>query len=106
MSNGKWMKGKYHHGYSRGVPKNFRHVWKYKGVWDETKVRPGLWKFNFKATKGKTSRSMGSFGVGTKGAWKIKGVQYIKKTGMGRYQTRLVGTKKPLDFYVKKKKKY
>ena len=92
--------------FKRSVPKNFRHIWKYKGVWDERKVRPGLWRFNFKATKGKSSSKMGSFGVGTKGAWKISGIQYIQKLDKGRYQTNLIGTKKPLKFYVRKPKRY
>lgn len=45
---------------------------------------------------------MGSFGIGTKGAWKINGIQYITKTGKGKYQTKLIGTKKPLKFYIKR----
>lgn len=91
---------------NKGVSKGFRHIWDYDGKWDETKKRPGLWKFNFKATKKKKSNSMGNFGVGTKGAWKINGIQYIKKTGKGRYKTNLVGEKRPLKFYVKKPKRY
>ena len=47
---------------------------------------------------------MGSFGKGTKGAWKIKGTQYITKTGKGKYQTDFRGTKKPMKFYVKHQK--
>lgn len=84
-----------------GVPKGYKHIWGYRGVWKEQKQRKGLWKFTFKATKGKKSKSYGNFGKGTKGAWKINGIQYIKKTGKGKYQTVLVGTKKPLKFYVK-----
>lgn len=73
-------------------------------MWDETKKRKGLWKFRFRATKNRRAKGMGSFGIGTRGAWKIKGIQYIKKTGRGRYQTFLVGTKKPLKFYVKSRR--
>jgi hypothetical protein len=91
----------------KAVGKGFRHIWKYNGKWDETKIRPGLWKFKFRASKGKRSKRYGSFGKGTKGAWYIKGIQYIEKTGKGKYQTTLIGTKKPLKFYVKKpKRKY
>ncbi len=90
---------------SKSVPKGFRHLWKYKGRWDEEKVKPGLWKFRFTATKGKASSKLGNFGVGTKGAWKIRGTQYIEKIGVGKYQTMLVGTKRPMKFYVKKPKK-
>lgn len=89
----------------RGVPKGYRHIWKYKGRWDEKKVKPGKWNFTFKATKGRKHKGIGRFGVGTKGAWKIRGTQYIKKTGRDTYQTKLVGTKVPLKFYVKKPKK-
>lgn len=86
----------------RGVPRGFRHIWGYKGVWDEKKLRRGLWKINFRATKGRQHRGMGSFGVGTKGAWRINGIQYITKTGKNTYQTKLVGYKKPLKFFVRK----
>ena len=85
-----------------GVPKGYKHNWKYTGRWKEKKVKKGLWKIDFKATKSrKTAKSMGSFGIGTKGAWKIKGIQYIRKTGKGKYQTRLIGVKKPMRFYLK-----
>lgn len=88
------------------VPKGYRHIWKYKGRWDEKKIRKGLWKIDFKATKGhKGKKSYGSFGKGTKGAWLIRGIQYITKTGKGTYQTRLIGTKKPLKFNIKNKRK-
>lgn len=89
----------------RSVPKGFKHVWGYHGRWKERKVRKGKWSFVFTATKGKRARRMGSFGIGTKGAWRINGIQYIKKIGKGRYQTKLVGTKRPLRFYVKKTRK-
>lgn len=88
----------------KGVPKGFRHIWGYHGKWDEKKIRPGKWKFKFTATKGKRSKSYGSFGKGTTGAWDIEGKQYIKKVGKGKYQTILYGTKKPLKFHVKKPK--
>lgn len=90
----------------RGVRPGFEHIWGYHGRWKEKKIRPGLWKFRFKASKGKRSRSMGSFGIGTKGAWDIKARQYIKKTGLGRYQTLMIGTKRPLKFKVKRPKRF
>ena len=86
-----------------GVPKGFRHVWKYVGRWNEKKLKKGLWKFSFRATKGKRSKSYGSFGKGTTGAWKIHGTQYIRKTGKGTYQTNLIGYKKPLRFNIRRK---
>ena len=73
----------------KGVPKNYRHIWKYKGKWDEKKVRPGLWRFTFSATKGHKHKGMGSFGIGTKGAWKIFGIQYIKKTGKNTFKRKM-----------------
>lgn len=88
---------------ARGVPKGFRHNWGYHGHWDERKIKKGLWKFKFRATKSrKTAKSMGSFGIGTTGAWDIKARQYIKKTGLGKYQTTMIGTKRPLKFKVRK----
>lgn len=88
---------------SKGVPKNYRHIWRYSGVWDETKLGRGKgWKIDFKATKRHRHKSMGSFGIGTKGAWRVSGIQYITKTGKNTYQTRLIGKKYPLKFYVKK----
>ena len=88
--------------YGKAVPKNFRHLWGYRGVWDEKKIKPGLWRFKFVASKGKRSSKMGSFGVGTRGGWKIKAKQFITKTGKGSYQTTMIGTKSPLKFQVKK----
>ena len=91
---------------TKGVPPGYRERWKYTGLWDETKKKPGLWNFTFQATKRRRAKGYGPFGKGTKGAWKIKGIQYIEKTGKGQYQTKLIGTKKPLKFYVKKHKKW
>lgn len=91
----------------KGVPSRFRHIWGYHGIWDERKLKRGLWKFRFRATKNKKSRSYGSFGKGTTGAWKINGIQRIRKTGKGKYQTDFKGYKKPLYFNVKNgRKKY
>lgn len=89
----------------RGVPSGYREIWGYRGVWDETKVRKGLWKIRFRATKGRRAVSYGSFGKGTKGVWEIRAKQYIIKTGKGRYQTVLVGWKKPLKFKVRQPKR-
>lgn len=93
--------------YKRGVPKGYRHVWGYKGVWDETKLGKGKgWKIKFRATKGRKHRGMGSFGVGTTGAWRIKGIQRIIKTGRDTYQTVLTGKKYPLKFNIKRPRKW
>lgn len=90
----------------KGVPPGYKEDWAYRGRWSERKLKPGLWKFRFRATKRRKANDYGNFGKGTKGAWKINGVQYIKKTGLGKYQTDFIGYKKPLKFYVKKPRKY
>ena len=54
---------------SKGVPPGYREIWGYRGRWDERKIRKGLWKFRFRATKRRKSKSYGSFGKGTKGVW-------------------------------------
>lgn len=77
----------------RGVPPKFRHIWKYKGVWNERKNKDGTWNVDFKATKGKKSKSYGQFKKGFKIKWGIKGVQYAKKINKGKYQTRLIAKK-------------
>lgn len=90
----------------RGVPKNYREIWGYRGRWDERKLRKGLWAFKFKATKRRGSRSYGNFGKYTKGAWNIRAKQFILKTGKGKYQTVMVGFKRPIYFKVRKPKSY
>lgn len=89
----------------QGVPNGYTHNWTYRGRWHEKKTHKGLWKFTFKATKHRRASKMGSFGIGTTGAWRIKGIQYIKKTGKGTYQTKLIGTKVPMRFNVKRPQK-
>ena len=89
---------------SKGVPAGYKENWKYVGKWSETKKRKGLWKFRFQATKRRKAKSYGSFGKGTTGAWKINGIQYIRKTGLGEYQTDFRGWKRPLKFNVKNNK--
>lgn len=92
--------------FTKGVKKGYRHIWKYKGVWDETKLGQGKgWKIKFRATKGRKHKGMGPFGVGTTGSWNIRGIQYIKKTGRDTYQTTLIGKKYPRKFNVKKPRK-
>lgn len=90
----------------QGVPAGYRENWKYTGRWSEQKKRDRwgrtYWPFVFKATKRRKAKGYGGFGRGTKGAWKVKGVQYITKTGKGEYQTVLIGKKYPMRFYVKR----
>lgn len=86
----------------KGVPTGYKENWAYHGRWTEKKLRKGLWKFTFRATKRRKAKSYGSFGKGTTGIWAIKGKQYIKKTGKGKYQTKFIGTKKPINFKIRK----
>lgn len=88
-----------------GVPLNYPEDWAYRGHWKEKKIKPGIWKIDFRATKRRKARGYGGFGKGTKGRWKINAIQYITKTGKGKYQTRMKGTKKSLGFKVKKPKR-
>jgi len=89
---------------SLGVPAGYREIWNYKGRWDERKIRKGLWIFKFGATKSRKSRSLGNFGVGTTGRWKIVAIQDIKKVGRGKYKTLMRGFKKPVFFKVRRPK--
>jgi len=94
---------------NKGVRVGFKHIWKYGGgLWKERKVRKGLWKFIYKSSKGKKSKSYGSFGKNTTGVWLIKAKQYIVKRGIGKYDTTMIGTKRPLKFNVKnpRRRKY
>lgn len=91
----------------KSVPKGYKHYWKYhKSKWKERKIRKGLWGFTWTAIKSKKAKSYGNFGKGTKGAWKINAIQYIEKTGKGKYRTKMIGTKKPLKFHIKTPKRY
>ena len=90
-----------------GVPIGYKENWKYVGKWSEKKIAPRTWKFRFQATKGRKSKGYGGFGKGTTGKWYIRGIQSVRKTGKGFYQTDFKGIKKSLGFKVKKtKKKY
>lgn len=78
---------------TKGVPIGYPETWKYQGRWKEKKVGKGIWKIDFKATKGRKA-AMGNLKPGTVIKWKINAIQYAKKTAAGRYQTRMIGTKK------------
>lgn len=72
----------------------YRSKWGYKGVWTEKKLRPGLWKFRFVATKTRKAKGYGTITRGDEINWGFKKVrQYVKKTGKGRYHTVLTGLK-------------
>lgn len=80
--------------YKKGVPSGYKHHWKYKGRWSETKNKDGSWNFSFRATKGKRAKRYGKFKKGFKILWKLDGYQTAIKTGKGKYQTRFYGRKK------------
>lgn len=83
-----------------GVPKGYRHNWTYRGRWKERKLRPGLWKIDFRATK-RTRSGRGGPRRGSKIVWGIRAKQYAVKTGRGTYQTRLIGTKRVIRHRMK-----
>jgi len=80
----------------KSTPRGFRHIWGYRGVWNEQKIAPRTWKFRFVASKGKKSSTYGSFRKGFNVTWKINAIQKATKTGKGKYQTIMTGTKKQL----------
>lgn len=95
----------------RGVPRGYRHFWKYKGIWKERKKPDGSWKIDFRASKGKKSKGYGNFKKGFRIHWRINADQYAVKTGKGTYQTRMIGTKRRIHSgygkkYFKKHRKY
>jgi hypothetical protein len=83
-----------------GVPKGFKHSWKYSdSTWNETKVKPGLWKIKFssiKRKKGNPSKSYGNFKENFKIKWKIDAIQYATKISPNAYRTTMIGTKRPI----------
>lgn len=91
---------------SKGVPIGYPENWKYVGRWSERKIAPRTWRFRFRATKRRKARGYGGLGKGTTGRWKIRGIQYIKKTGKGMYQTDFRGIKRSMGFKVRKPKRY
>jgi hypothetical protein len=90
----------------RGVPTGYKHIWGYRGVWKERKGKYGVWKIDFKATKGKKAKGYGSFKRGFAIKWRINAIQTAVKTGPGRYETHMVGTKKQIKSKTFKKRKY
>lgn len=90
---------------SRAVPVNYRENWAYRGKWSEKKIAPSKWAFTFTATKRRKAKSYGNMPKGTRGIWGIRALQYIEKTGLGEYQTKMIGTKKAIKFVVPKRKK-
>lgn len=90
----------------KGVPYGYKEKWKYYDEeWVEQKKKDHKgtrWDFRFKSKKIRPAKSYGSFGKGTKGIWEIKAKQYILKTGKGKYNTLMIGTKRPIKFKVKR----
>lgn len=81
----------------RGVPKGYVHNWSYRGRWWEKKIKPGVWKVVFRATK-RNKSGRGGPKPGFRIVWGFRNVkQKAVKTGRGQYQTVLTAQK-----YVKK----
>lgn len=84
------------------VKVGYKNIWGYHGRWTETKIKKGLWKFRFVATKNKRASRYGPIGFGDQIHWGFRRVnQKVRKTGKGKYQTVLTGLKfyKGGDFY-------
>jgi hypothetical protein len=81
--------------------KGSKHNWAYRGKWFERKKKPGLWIFSFKATKNQKPRR----GVkpGSRYKWRINATQTAVKTKKGRYQTKMVGTKRLIKSRVRRR---
>lgn len=92
---------KYYTRKRKGVKKGFKHNWKYKGHWKEKKVGKGIWRIDFRATKGRKARSYGGYAKGSRLKWKINATQYAIKTGKGTYQTRMIGTKRLIQAKIR-----
>lgn len=86
---------------ARGVPKGYRHNWKYKGHWRERKTGRGKWDVDFTARKSRKGSGRGGLPVGSEVTWKIEGYQTARKVSGRTYATRyrarkrLVGVKTP-----------
>jgi len=80
----------------RGVPRGYRHDWRYRGRWRESKVGRGKWRFDFRARKGRVvpAKSVGSVPVGSKIKWRVNATQTVTKVGRDEYSTRMVGSKR------------
>lgn len=95
--------------YKRGVPKGYRHHWDYKDArWHENKVKPGVWKITFMATKGRRGKKAkfhpGAPPIGTRIRWKVTGIQRAIKISRNKYKTKMIGTKRLLK--IKRPRRY
>ena len=71
-----------------GVWTGYKAKWGYRGVWTEKKIRPGLWKFKFVATKSRQAKGYGSIARGDKIYWGLE--ELIRELGkLERVGTRL-----------------
>jgi hypothetical protein len=77
----------------KGVPVGYKHKWRYKGHWKETKVQPGLWRFRFDARKSRAGSAKGGLNVGQSLTWKVTGYQTVTKVSGRTYKTSLRGSK-------------
>jgi hypothetical protein len=72
------------------------HLWDYlNAVWEETKVRPDLWKIKFTSIKHRHVPAPEGSGVplGTQYHWYVMADQLVKKTTADEYTTELNGFK-------------
>jgi len=79
-----------------GMPVGRSHHWDYPmGVWNETKVAPDRWKFDFTCTKRRHNAAPAGSGVevGSQYHWYILADQIVKKLDTDQYITEMQGMK-------------
>lgn len=72
------------------------HSWNYdNGIWNETKLSPDEWKFQFNCIKGRSHEAPPGTGAlkDTKYHWYIIADQKVVKLDENRYDTKMVGSK-------------
>jgi hypothetical protein len=72
------------------------HSWKYDGgIWNETKLSPDKWKFQFNCIKERSHEAPSGTGAlkDTKYHWYIIADQKVVKLDENRYQTKMSGSK-------------
>jgi hypothetical protein len=88
-----------------GVPVGYKHKWKYRGHWNEEKIKPGEWEFTFHAQKNRKGSAKGGLKPGQKVKWKIEGTQTATKVSGRTYKTTFKGRKQLVGIMPKQNKK-
>ena len=89
---------------SRGVPAGYKHKWRYRGHWKETKNKNRTWDVDFTALKSRKGSSRGGLPVGSKILWKLEGHQTAEKVSGRAYKTILRAKKRLIRVQVAKRR--